>query len=196
MNELFLVRHAESDWNSQRRLQGHADRPLSRRGREQALALGTLLQARQFDAVISSDLQRTLDTAALAGFNANASDLWREFDVGHWSGRVIDEIADTEGDDYLRWRAGEYAPPGGEAWSAFESRLRYGLGVLEAIPGRVLLVTHSGVIRAIMKIILGVPPGTLTAVGHASISVLGTKPAPSLACYDFRPDRIQEAVLD
>lgn len=196
MKELFLVRHAETDWNSERRLQGHADRPLSRRGRGQAVALAVHLRDMQFDAVFSSDLQRTLDTAALAGFPAQASNLWREFDVGHWSGRVIDDIVAKEGDAYSRWRAGDHAPPGGEAWSAFEARIRCGLAVLEAISGRVLLVTHSGVIRAIMKIMLGIPPGTLAAVGHASVSVLSAKPAPNLACYDFCPGMIEEAVLD
>ena len=188
VEQLFLVRHAETDWNAERRLQGHADKPLSLQGRAQAVALGKYLRNTQFDAIFCSDLKRTRETTELAGFvGARAERVWREFDVGHWSGRFIDDIVAREGDAYSRWRAGDRAPPDGESWHAFESRIRLGLAVLESVPGRVLLVTHSGVIRAITKIILRMPRGTLATARHASVSVLDFKPAPNMARYDFSP---------
>jgi broad specificity phosphatase PhoE len=197
VEQLFLVRHAETDWNAERRLQGHADRPLSTRGRGQALALGEHLRDTRFEAVFCSDLRRTLDTAALAGFAAGqASHTWREFDVGRWSGLRIESIMAGEGNAYSRWRAGLHTPPGGESWPAFESRIREGLATLESVPGKVLLVTHSGVIRAIMTILLGVPPGSLQAVGHASLSILDFKATPTVASYDARPAEDMIAVLD
>jgi broad specificity phosphatase PhoE len=197
VEQLFLVRHAETDWNAERRLQGHADRPLSARGREQASMLGAHLQGTPFDAIFTSDLRRTRDTAALAGFERGcARAFWREFDVGQWSGRLIGDIVAQEGDAYLRWRSGNFAPPGGESWTTFEKRIRGGLSLLEPLPGRVLLVTHSGVIRAIIKILLGLPPEKLAAVGHGSVTVVETKRSPEMISYDFRPGMEHEAVAD
>lgn len=197
MEQLYLVRHAETDWNAERRLQGHADRPLSVCGRGQAVALGAYLGGAQFTTVISSDLRRTRDTATLAGYGAGRTDSsWREFDVGRWSGRLIGDIIAQEGDSYARWRSGHFAPPGGETWAAFEKRIRGGLALLEPTPGRVLLVTHSGVIRGILKILLGMAPGELAAVGHGSVTVIATKRSPELISYDLRPGMGNEAVAD
>lgn len=197
VKQLFLVRHGQTDWNAERRLQGHADRPLSALGRKQAVALGRYLKHTKFNSVFCSDLARTRETAALAGYTAAQPDRsWREFDVGNWSGCLIDDLIAIEDHAYCRWRSGEYTPPGGESWSMFEARLRTSLAGLSSIPGEVLLVTHSGVIRAIMKMILGVPVGTLAAVGHASVSVLDFKTVPNMEQYDARPFCIGEAVAD
>lgn len=197
MDKLFLVRHAQTDWNAERRLQGHADRPLSALGREQAVALGRYLRNTQFNSIFCSDLARTRETAELAGYTAAQPDRsWREFDVGNWSGCLIDDLVASEDQAYARWRSGEHTPPGGESWSVFEVRLRNSLARLSIIPGKVLLVTHSGVIRAIMKIILGVPAGTHAAVGHASVSILNFSTVPKMERYDTRPFYVKEAVDD
>lgn len=197
MEQLYLVRHAETDWNAERRLQGHADRPLSVRGRRQAVALGGYLKGTQFTTVISSDLRRTRDTAVLAGYGGGRSDSsWREFDVGLWSGRLIGDIIAQEGNSYAQWRSGHFAPPGGESWAAFETRIRGGLAVLETWPGKVLLVTHSGVIRGILKILLGIAPGELAAVGHGSVTVIATRHSPEVISYDLRPGMGTEGVGD
>ena len=74
MSRLFLVRHGESAWNAEGRLQGQAQAPLSDRGRDQARAL----RLPQLPAV-SSDLERAVETAALAGFPDAPTDArWRE----------------------------------------------------------------------------------------------------------------------
>lgn len=197
MEQLYLVRHAETDWNAERRLQGHADRPLSVRGREQAVALGAYLGGVQFNTVISSDLRRTRDTAALAGYGGGRTDSsWREFDVGRWSGRMVSDIIAQEGDSYARWRSGHFAPPDGESWAAFEKRIRGGLSLLETSPGKILLVTHSGVIRGILKILLGMAPGELAAVGHGSVTVIAPGRSPEVISYDLRPEMGSECVGD
>jgi glucosyl-3-phosphoglycerate phosphatase len=197
VERLFLVRHAQTDWNAERRLQGHADRSLSALGREQAVALGRYLRDTQFNSVLCSDLARTRQTASLAGYTTAQSDRsWREFDVGNWSGCLIDDLIASEDQAYHRWRAGAHTPPGGESWSVFEARLRASLARISLMPGKVLLVTHSGVIRTILKIILGVPAGTLAAVGHASVSVIEFGEVPKMEHYDTRPFRAGEAALD
>ncbi|MEO8262152.1 MAG: histidine phosphatase family protein [Pseudolysinimonas sp.] len=63
--ELFLVRHGETDWNQQRRIQGLTDIPLNDIGREQARATGRLLARRRWDGVFSSPLSRARETATL-----------------------------------------------------------------------------------------------------------------------------------
>src|SRR4051794_31989953 len=95
---LVLVRHGQSTWNAEGRLQGQADPPLSARGRDEARALAPVLGGFPAERVIASDLRRTRETAEAAGFSGAALDpTWREIDVGEWAGRPLAEL-----------------PPGGE----------------------------------------------------------------------------------
>jgi glucosyl-3-phosphoglycerate phosphatase len=91
MARLFLIRHGESEWNAERRLQGHADPPLSVRGREQVRQLAGMLKGRPMARVITSDLTRARQTAELLGYRAEPDAGWREIQVGIWTGRNIDE---------------------------------------------------------------------------------------------------------
>ena len=67
MTTLLLVRHGETDWNADGRLQGHTDRPLSDFGRRQARQLADELEGEQFDAIYASDLARARETAEIVG---------------------------------------------------------------------------------------------------------------------------------
>ena len=90
MTTILIARHGQSDWNHEKRWQGHADRPLTERGREQAQALADRLAHIELDAVYSSDLQRARDTAAVVaesqGLELRQLPDLREVDVGSWSG--------------------------------------------------------------------------------------------------------------
>ena len=87
---ILIARHGQSDWNHEKRWQGHADRPLTERGREQAQALADRLAHIELDAVYSSDLKRARDTAAAVaksqGLELQQLPDLREVDVGSWSG--------------------------------------------------------------------------------------------------------------
>ena len=92
-DRLILVRHGESTWNAEERLQGQLDPPLSERGREQSRALAAMLDGLPDDRVVCSDLGRARETAELLGLRpARFDPRWREIDVGSWGGRVAAEV--------------------------------------------------------------------------------------------------------
>lgn len=161
MTTILIARHGQSDWNQERRWQGHADRPLTERGREQTQALAARLAHIELDAVYSSDLRRARDTAAVV---AESQDLklrelpeLREVDVGSWSGLTRAEAEERFPEGFMRWRDGYPGWKDGETYEAMTDR------VLEAVDriaaehegGRVLVVSHGGPIRAMHAAALG-----------------------------------------
>jgi probable phosphoglycerate mutase len=174
VKRLLLVRHGESEWNAVRRLQGQADIDLSARGRAQAEALHPVIAALKPDLVLASDLKRARDTAALLGHgDAEPSETLREIDVGGWTGRVIADIRAKDDAAYRGWRAGTFTPPDGESWAVFRARtvaaVRDGLDRAEA---RLLVVSHGGVIRALLEGLLLLSPERIVPVGPGSLTVL------------------------
>jgi broad specificity phosphatase PhoE len=174
VKRLLLVRHGESEWNKERRLQGQADIALSPHGRNQALQLRPVIASLAPDCILTSDLQRARETAALLGFHeAEPCVPLREIDVGDWTGRPIAEIEKGDLAAYRGWRAGRFTPPRGEEWAAFKDRT---CAVVRRCVGgdarRILLVAHGGVIRAILEGLLGLEPARIVPVGPASLTVL------------------------
>src|SRR5918994_3815273 len=105
-DRLILVRHGESTWNAEERLQGQLDPPLSERGREQSAALAGMLDGLPDERVICSDLGRARQTAELLGLRPVRFDArWREIDVGEWGGLPAAEI-DAQGGGLTKWRGG------------------------------------------------------------------------------------------
>src|SRR6476469_1813140 len=86
MTTIYLSRHGQTDWNAQRRWQGHADPPLNEAGRRESLALGEALEARGISRVYSSDLARARETAKIVGrvlaVEVELDARLREVDVG------------------------------------------------------------------------------------------------------------------
>src|ERR671936_1145808 len=123
---LLLARHGETDWNRARRWQGHADRPLTERGRAQAAELAARLAEIPLDAVYSSDLRRARETAAAV---ARRKELpvfelreLREVDVGSWEGLTRDEAEARFPDGFRRWKAGGTGWDDGEDYGAMSAR--------------------------------------------------------------------------
>lgn len=126
MNEIsfFVFRHGETDWNVQRRFQGHTDIPLNETGRAQALALHERLRSLSLEALWSSDLSRAHETARLAARGLSLEietyrDL-REILLGEAEGQELTKILEIYGQDaWDRWRSTdpahlEFSYPGGE----------------------------------------------------------------------------------
>jgi broad specificity phosphatase PhoE len=152
---IFLARHGESDWNVEKRFQGHSDRPLTERGREQAHALADLVGSEKIDAVYTSPLRRARETAeivaARAGLEAVALPELREVDTGSWSGLSRADVEARFPEGFARWRSGGSGWENGETYEEMAERV---IGALRKIAedhpdGRVLVISHGGPIRAI-----------------------------------------------
>lgn len=177
MKRLLLVRHGESEWNAVRRLQGQADIGLSAKGEAQALALAPMIAQLAPDRVVSSDLRRAQHTTRLLGYpGAELLSGLREVDVGEWTGLPIAEIVAKDPDGYRGWRAGTFAPPGGEIWHDFAARTAKATMDAFETADRLLVVCHGGVIRALLQTLLGLAPKRIIPVGPASVTILATKP--------------------
>lgn len=162
MTRILCVRHAESVWNASGRWQGHADPPLSDRGRADARSAAARLNG-SIEAIVSSDLVRAAETAEIigrvVGIDIEVEPDLREINVGEWSGLTSAEIEERWPGSIEGWRSGTYAPPGAEDPRAFLERV---VGALERIAARgfasTLVVTHGGAIGRLERH-LGVHPG-------------------------------------
>jgi len=154
MTTLLLTRHGETDWNNQRRWQGHADRPLNDIGREQARELAEMLADHGIDVVYSSDLRRAHETARIVadrlGLPVEVDVGLREVDVGDWSGRAHDEVKGADPEGFRRWQEGGKGWNGGESYEEMGARVvDTVLRLAESHPGgTILIVSHGGAIRA------------------------------------------------
>jgi broad specificity phosphatase PhoE len=145
---LLLVRHGETDWNADGRLQGHTDRPLSDFGRRQAQQLAAELEGDELEAIYSSDLARARETAEIVGERLGLPveldpDL-REKDWGNWEGLTAVERDRVE---FV-----------GESTEAHQERMLRALRrIAERHPGegRVLVVTHGGSMRRVQTAAMG-----------------------------------------
>jgi phosphoserine phosphatase len=158
---VLLARHGQSDWNAARRWQGHADRPLTEKGRAQATALAERLAHIELDGVYSSTLRRATDTARVVA-EAQGLELvqlpeLREVDVGSWSGLTREEAEERFPEGFARWREGF---PGWEDGEDYDEMAQRVIGAVVELAlahedGRVLVVSHGGPIRAIHAAALG-----------------------------------------
>ena len=128
MTRFILVRHGETDWNKEHRVQGHADAPLNGDGIAQAKSIATRLSDINVDAIFSSDVSRTRETAAIiaAGRGIEVQEMFdlRERNYGKWEGVTQAEWESTDPEGFAHWkRAPEtYVPPGGESLQQVHER--------------------------------------------------------------------------
>lgn len=171
MTTVYLARHGESDWNVERRWQGHADRPLTERGREQAHVLAERLKDVELEAVYASDLRRAWETAAAVaarrGLEVVRLPELREVDVGSWSGFTRDECAERFPDAFAHWQEGGSGWEDGESYEEMGERIVAAIHRLAAAhPGAaILVVSHGGPIRAVHAHALGVDIATHRRTG-------------------------------
>jgi probable phosphoglycerate mutase len=166
---ILLIRHGETAWNAVRRLQGHIDIPLNPEGERQAAALARALAAEKLDAIVSSDLQRAMQTAqAVAGLHAGLSlqtDAGlRERAYGVFEGMLYQDIQQQYPDDFARWQARDVEavmPAGGRVAESFHQFYDRAIGGLLAVAAghagqTVAVVAHGGVLECAYRAARGI----------------------------------------
>lgn len=168
-HRLIFLRHGETDWNVESRLQGQHDTPMNGRGRDQASAVGR--QVRDWRGpelaglrFIASPLQRTCETMRLARAAMElAPDAFEtdprlmELTFGRWEGLTWEELKARD-PTAARAREGDkwsFTPPGGESYAMLAERLKPWLATITA---ETVVVSHGGVARVLMAMIGNIPP--------------------------------------
>ncbi len=166
--ELILIRHGQTEWNLQGRIQGHLHGELSALGKRQAEALAARLATISFEALYSSDLHRAVRTAepiARASGHAIHTDArLREKNYGDFEGLTMSEVRERYPDDFTRMVGpdDDYVIPGGESRRRKNARV---IACIEELAARhagrrVLVVTHGGVLSCLFQYVLGVTLGS------------------------------------
>jgi len=161
---LHCVRHGESTYNAEGRIQGQADVPLSDLGIRQGQAVAAALYQLPIDAIYSSPLQRALKTAEMAaemlGLKIHTDDRLKELNAGIFQDRLRSELAELYPDELARWTSAErdFAIPGGESRSDLQRR---GMEFFQVIAARdlqhVAIITHGRLLITALKALLGMP---------------------------------------
>jgi broad specificity phosphatase PhoE len=171
--EVYLVRHGETEWSLSGQHTGSTDIPLTENGREVARRLGDTLRELHFAAVWSSPMSRSLDTARLAGFehDVRIDDNLKEWVYGEYEGLTTPQIRESNPGWFL-FRDGA---PGGESPEQIGARADRVIEEVRAVDGDVLLFAHGHILRVIATRWLGYPPndGGKFSLGTATLSILG-----------------------
>ena len=158
---IVAIRHGETSWNVDARIQGHLDIPLNDAGLWQAERAGAALANEKFDAIYSSDLQRALVTAqaigAATGCVVQPDAGLRERSFGSFEGRTFVEVEAEQPDKALLWRRRDpdFVPDGGgESLHMLRSRIQHSVNRLAAahIGGQIALVAHGGVMDILYRL--------------------------------------------
>ena len=193
--KLILVRHGETEWNAERRLQGHADAPLSARGLEQARGTSLFFAGSPAPVhVVSSDLTRPAARPKSWAFpmrrpmRASGRWIWANGPAAGstTSRRRMPRPIVTGGWELIRHPA---AKAGGASARASNSALTE---ISRRHGGDVVVVTHEGVVRAACQILIGLTPECMARVSPAALTILTVDHAAQgrtaqLVAYNFAP---------
>jgi alpha-ribazole phosphatase len=176
---LILVRHGRTALNAAGLLQGRIDAPLDDVGEEQArLVAGSLPTPAR---IISSPLQRAVQTASAFGVPIEIDPRFIELDYGDIDGTPV---ADIEPSTWTTWQGDlDFVPAGGESIAALGERVRDGLEAIrdECVSSNVVVVSHVSPIKAAVAWALGVDDGVawrmhLATASTTTIGFRGTRP--------------------
>jgi probable phosphoglycerate mutase len=160
----MLLRHGETPLSIERRFSGRGDIALTDRGEAQAAAAAERLAAARVDAIVSSPLRRTQQTAAAIaerlGLDMSIEEGFAETDFGEWEGLTFGEIGKTSPEALRDWLDDPtIAPPGGESMSAVAARVAEARSrTMAAHPGKtIVVVSHVTPIKLMLRDAIGAP---------------------------------------
>ena len=199
----MLVRHGESLWNAEQRLQGHSGTGLSARGIAESARTADYLRARYPDAelAVRSDLLRVEQTAQpwVTHFEGRVEvdPRLREIDVGSWSGLTWGEVAAQDATTLAAWRAGDDVRRGGGETFA-ELRVRVWDALLDRCGNArtVIAFTHGGPIRVAVAAALRLAPlgeRQMAAVDNCSVTELVVEDGSAMLVAYNRSDHLHAA---
>jgi broad specificity phosphatase PhoE len=203
MLSLILIRHGETDWNTQQRIQGQRDLPLNETGRQQARDLQPVLMPAFTESaapvrVLCSDLQRALQTAQIA-VNGQADietdTRLREIDYGEWEGLDRPTLEQRCPVEAVRWFRGDdfaFKPHGGESLQELHQRMAAFhhdviLPLTQPTPQRVIIFTHGAALMAYLNVILQARARFATDNGALSEIILRSGALPEVAQFNMLP---------
>jgi len=168
---LHLIRHGETNWNAERRVQGQSESRLSDNGIEQARALGGRIGAIAFDAVYCSSSRRTRETVQNClprdKYRITYQDQLREIFMGPWEGRLYDEIAGAETESFHHFwhEPHKFRVDGAETFLDLQQRA---LAAITAIAAQhrnreIAMVSHGAFIKSVLCHAAGRPISELWA---------------------------------
>ena len=182
VTRIFAIRHGETAWNVDNRIQGQLDIALNQTGRWQAQRVAAALADEGLEAVYSSDLKRAHETAELVGHAAGCAIVTdsglRERGFGEFEGWTWTEIEQRWPEQSERWRKRDlsFAPAGGESLLQFYARVvDCATRLAAAHPGQTIaLIAHGGVLDCLYRAAsrIGLEAGRSWQLGNASINRL------------------------
>lgn len=164
--KLYLVRHGETDWNLENKIQGQTDTELNEKGRRQAeeFAARIVEEGYQIDSIYTSSKRRALETARIIGaalkIEPRIQPGIEEICFGKWEGYTWKQVKELFGEEYQVWRGERRyrVPPLGESYQQLLDRLLPALkDITEKEKGNALVVTHSAVIMTLMSYLYDTP---------------------------------------
>ncbi|OGP84580.1 MAG: hypothetical protein A2V87_00600 [Deltaproteobacteria bacterium RBG_16_58_17] len=184
---VYLIRHGETEWNQDKRIQGRTDIPLNERGRLQAEVLAERLAEIYLEAIYTSDLGRARETTGIIAAKqqkrvliTETPDL-RECHYGHWEGLTREEVAHRFTEEWNAWiRGGKIGSPiGGEDFASLSRRAARVFDAAAQGGETTLISAHRGPLRAILCHALGLEPSFRSrfSVANCSLSALECQPA-------------------
>ena len=176
MTRLLLIRHAQPEDDARGRCYGRLDVGLSPSGAKAAERLAGSLRDLSLDAVYSSPRRRAVQTAELLG-GPCVDERFGELDFGELEGKTYEDVERERPELFRHWMESptEVRFPGGESWADLRARVDTGVAdVLSSGGETVAVVTHGGVVRAVLARVLGLPDERVFAfdVGYTRVSVV------------------------
>lgn len=177
---LILIRHGVTEWNKSFRFQGRTDIQLTDEGIHQAHLLSQRLTSWPPDVIYTSPLKRAKLTASITAsqFSLNPVILQEltEINFGDWEGKSLLSLEHDEPDAYSHWRSDPFFNPPihAETWPEISSRLTSAIDFILSQPHeRIMLVTHGGIIRALLAVIMGFNPHKTWYIDVGNCSLTG-----------------------